>query len=199
MGNDDLMLFKEAAHVKIINVSCPQQLLGVLRWIVAGNRGIIYLRILRANATAIYDAGFNFEFGQAYTVRAAADAQAYIVTSGRGVYEAVEASEKLMNAGLSVEVIDMPSIDEGRLLELYRSGKPVFVAEQNNGYLYANFIQVLFRNETGIATDRIHALNTSSGEGLHYIHSGTYGELAAHYGLDAAHLVERIANHLKNS
>jgi transketolase C-terminal domain/subunit len=29
MGNDDVMLFNEVAQLKIINVSCPQQLLGV--------------------------------------------------------------------------------------------------------------------------------------------------------------------------
>jgi hypothetical protein len=39
MGNDDALLFNEAAHVKIINVSCPQQLLGILKWIVEGNKG----------------------------------------------------------------------------------------------------------------------------------------------------------------
>ena len=63
MGNDDALLLNEAAHVKIINVSCPQQLLGVMKWIMEGNKGIIYLRILRAPASVIYDADFVFEFG----------------------------------------------------------------------------------------------------------------------------------------
>jgi hypothetical protein len=36
-----------------------------------------------------------------------------------------------------------------------------------------------------------------AGGELHYIHSGTYTELAAHYGLDAAHLSQTVLNNLK--
>ena len=198
MGNDDALLLNEAAHVKIINVSCPQQLLGVMKWIVEGNKGIIYLRILRASADVIYDADFTFEFGKAYTVKHADSAQAHIVTSGRGVYEALEAAKLLEAKGISVNVIDMPSIDENTILDLYRSGKPVFIAEQNNGYLWTNFRKVLFENEASINTKQIIPINTTSRGGLHYIHSGTYTELVAHYGLNGQQLSENISNTLQS-
>jgi transketolase len=197
MGNDDALLLNEAAHVKIINVSCPQQLLGVLKWIVDGNKGIIYLRILRANANAIYSPDFTFEFGKAYTVKQAATADAYIVTSGRGVYEALDAAKSLEAEGVSVSVVDMPSVDESTILELYRSGKPVFIAEQNNGYLWTNFRKVLFSNETNINTANLYPINTAS-NGLHYIHSGTYNQLAAHYGLAGKQLGETISQTIKS-
>ena len=95
MGNDDVMLFNEVAQLKIINVSCPQQLLGVIKWIMEGNKGMIYMRVLRAPANVIYDADFTFEFGKSYNVKYSEEAEATIVTSGRGVYEALDAAKKL--------------------------------------------------------------------------------------------------------
>jgi transketolase len=197
MGNDDALLLNEAAFVKIINVSCPQQLLGVLKWIAAGNKGIIYMRILRAPATVIYDADFTFEFGKAYQVRTSENAEAYLVTSGRGVYEALSAAEALETKGIAVNVVDMPSVDEQTILDLYKSGKPVFIAEQNNGFLWTNFRKVLFAHETAIDTQNLIPINTTDNGKLHYIHSGTYSELVAHYGLGAAKLSEKVLKTLK--
>lgn len=197
MGNDDVMLFNEVAQLKIINVSCPQQLLGVLKWIMEGNKGMIYMRVLRAPANVIYDADFTFEFGKAYNVKYADEAEATIVSSGRCVYEALDAAKKLEEEGININVIDMPTIDEDAIINLYRSGKPLFIAEQNNGYLWHHFKRVLFEKEANINTQKLIPVNTTTNGGLHYIHSGTYAELAAHYGLDGKHLSERIAKTLK--
>ena len=197
MGNDDVLLFNEAAQLKIINVSCPQQLLGVLKWIAEGNKGMIYMRVLRAPANVIYDADFAFEFGKAYYVKYSEEAEAAIVTSGRCVYEALDAAKKIEAQGISINVIDMPSIDEDAIVKLYRSGKTIFIAEQNNGYLWSHFRRVLFVRETNINTQKLIPVNTATKSGLHYIHSGTYTELAAHYELDGEHLYERILNTLK--
>ena len=192
MGNDDALLFNEVAQVKIINVSCPQQLLGVMKWIMEGNKGMVYMRVLRAPATVIYEADFTFEFGKAYNIKYTNEAEAFIVTSGRGVYEALDAAVTLESNGILVNVVDMPSIDEDAIVDLYRSGKPVFIVEQNNGFIWTNFRKVLFAQETAINTQKIIPVNTTSGSGLHYIHSGTYAELAAHYGLNATQLSQRI-------
>ncbi|MEQ9441457.1 MAG: transketolase C-terminal domain-containing protein [Cyclobacteriaceae bacterium] len=198
MGNDDALLLNEAAHVKIINVSCPQQLLGVMKWVMEGNKGIVYMRILRAPATALYEDNFTFTFGKAYPVKSQKDAQASIVSSGRGVHEALAAADKLEAKGVHVNVVDMPSIDEEAILDMHRSGKPVFIVEQNNGYLWTNFRKVLFAQESRINTQKLIPINTTTHpQGLHYIHSGTYDELTAQYGLDAEHLSDRIAETLK--
>ncbi len=199
MGNDDALLLNEAAHVKIINVSCPQQLLGVMKWIMEGNKGIVYLRILRAAATVIYDPNFTFDFGKTYTVRQVDNAQAYVVTSGRGLYEALEAAAILAVKEIMITVLDMPSVDSATIMTLYQSGKPVFICEQNNGYLWANFRSVLVEQVAQLDTRRLIPINTASRGGLHYIHSGTYSELVAQYGLDAAGLSEKILNTLAKS
>lgn len=198
MGNDDVMLLNEAAHVKIINVSCPQQLLAVMKWIMEGGKGIVYLRVLRAAATVVYDPGFTFEFGKAYAANdQMPDPLAYIVTTGREVHEAIEAANILRSKEIAVNVLDMPSIDEDRILELYRTGKPVFIVEQNNGYLWVNFQKVLFKKEASIDTQKLFPVNLTSSEGLHYVHSGTYPELVSHYGLNAEELSKKILKTLK--
>jgi transketolase len=193
MGNDDVTMLNEAAHVKIINVSCPQQLLAVMKWIMEGSKGIIYLRVLRAPATVIYDGDFTFEFGKSYPANQhTPDALAYVVTTGREVYEAIEAADILSTNDIAINVIDMPSIDEDRILDLYRTRKPIFIVEQNNGYLWSNFRKVLFKKEPFIDTQTLFPVNLTNCEDLHYVHSGTYSELVSHYGLNAAELSKNI-------
>jgi hypothetical protein len=36
MANDDNLVFDAIGHVKIIDVSCPQQILAVMKWIMDG-------------------------------------------------------------------------------------------------------------------------------------------------------------------
>lgn len=192
MGNDDALLMSEAGHVRIVNISCPRMLLAALKWVMTGNQGIVYMRVLRSAAVAIYPPDFTFEFGRAYRPRAVESPEVTIVSSGRGVYEAIAAAEQLGSRGIEVEVVDMPTIDEEAILELYHSNRPVFVAEQNNGYIWSCIRKILFAKLDSIDTSRFIPINTTGGRDPHYIHSGTYGELAAHYGVDAAHLATSI-------
>lgn len=197
MGNDDALLLNEAAHVKILTISCPQLLLSALKWVMEGNRGIVYMRILRAAATTLYDRQLKFEYNKAYLVKKENKALAVIVSSGRGVHEALMAADILKSRNLAIEVVDMPSVDEEMIMELYQSGKTIFIAEQNNGFLWTNFQKVLFMKLNSINREKLIPLNTSCRDGLHYIHSGTYLELVKHYRLDAESLSEQIINHLK--
>ncbi len=123
MGNDDNTTFDAMAHLKILDVSCPQQLLSLRQWIMAGNQGLVYVRIMRAGSAVLYPSSFEFEFGKAYVLRESAEDRAVIVSSGRGVHEALAAAKKCAEVGVNVSVVDMPSVDEAMLLHLYDSGK----------------------------------------------------------------------------
>jgi len=197
MGNDDVLIFDAAAHINIINIACPQMLLSLMKWIAEGNKGILYVRTLRAAAPVIYDEHVHFEINKSYALRNIGSPDTYVVSTCRGVHEALEAADKL--SGFAVEVIDMPTIDPERILELYRSCVPVFIAEQNNGYLWNNFQRVLFSSEKQIKTKHLIPINAATSHGRHYIHSGTYQELASAYGLDADSLTKTISTHLKNN
>lgn len=195
MGNDDLMVFDEIAQLKIIDVSCPQQLMEIMKWIAEGNKGLVYLRIMRAASGVIYDSDFRFEYGKGYQIKEKPTDKAVIISSGRGVHEALAAAKLLEQENVDVGVVDMPSIDEEMLMDIYKSGKLMIFAEQNNGYIYKKFREVAFRKAEIISTDRIYAINTSSDCGeKHFIHSGTYAQLVDKYKLSSEKLKQEVLN-----
>ena len=179
MGNDDCTIFDGMAHLKIVDVSCPQQMLSLMQWIMEGNRGLLYVRVMRTPSAFLYDTDYTFEFGRGYPLKQSADDAAVIVSSGRGVHEALAAAQACEAEGLQVGVVDMPSIDEELLVELVESGKLVCLAEQNNGYLLQNLLKVLFRRQRGLQhLKNVLTINTLDADGKpQFIHSGTYEEL----------------------
>lgn len=198
MGNDDITVYDGIAHLKIVDVSCPSQLLGIMKWIMAGNRGLVYLRVMRAASGVLYDDDFEFEFGRGYRPLSESNGAAVIVSSGRGVHEAIAAAGECAKHGLRIGVVDMPSIDERLLLELYDSGKLLCFAEQNNGYIWRNFQTALFRRGSPISPDRAFSVNTLDGDGkARFIHSGTYNQLLTAFGLAPSQLALALSRRLK--
>jgi transketolase len=187
MANDDVLVFDAIAHLKIIDVSCPRQLLSIMQWIMEGNRGLVYLRVMRTPSAVLYGSGYAFQFGEGRILREGD--RAVIVSSGRGVHEALAAAD--LSPGIAV--VDMPSIDEELLLQLYDSRRLIIFAEQNNGYIWQNFLRVLYRRRAGVSgTDRVVTVNTLSPEGrARFIHSATYEELIEAYALSAPKLAAK--------
>ena len=171
MANDDNLVFDAIGHLKIIDVSCPQQMLAVMKWIMDGNRGFVYVRVMRTGSPVIYGPDYTFDFGKGHVIRESADDAAIVVSSGRGVHEAIAAAGICAKRGTSVTVVDMPSIDDGLLLELYDSGKPLLFAEQNNGYIWQNFLKVLYRHRK-VSADlaRVATINTLDSHGTCSLH-----------------------------
>jgi transketolase len=200
MGNDDNTIFDGLAHLKIVDASCPQQLLAIMRWIMEGNRGLVYLRVMRTPSAVIYSPDYTFEFGKADVPCDAPDAAAVIVSSGRGVHEALAAASQCASRGVSVGVVDMPSIDEELLIGLCRSGKLICLAEQNNGYILQNLLKVVYWRCPDVATSalrRVLAINTLDAGGRpRFIHSATYEELIAAFGLEPAQIADAVVNGL---
>src|SRR6202020_290675 len=64
MGNDDSTTFDAVAHLRIIDVSCPQQMLSIMRWVMEGNQGLVYIRVMRTPSSVLYSGNFEFEFGK---------------------------------------------------------------------------------------------------------------------------------------
>ena len=189
MGNDDITVFDGIAHLKIIDVCCPQQMLAIMKWIMEGNRGLIYLRVMRTPSAVVYGDDYVFQFSKGHVLKESPDDRAIIITSNRGVHEALAASA--LEPGIGV--VDMPSIDEPLLLKLYDSGKKLCFAEQNNGYLLDSFLKILYRHRKRCDWDRIIAVNTLDANGMpQFIHSGTYEELLDAFHLSAAQLAQKL-------
>ena len=203
MGNDDITTFDAVAHLKIIDVSCPQQLLSIMKWIMQGNRGLVYLRVMRTDSAVLYGGDYTFAFNKGYKLRESEKDQAVIISSGRGVHEAFAASEICKNRGVNVGVVDMPSVDGELLLELYASSKLLIFAEQNNGYLWQNFLKALYgsKAKTGLnGLAKVLTINTLNAAGKpQFIHSATYEELIAAFGLTPSAIADSIESSLAGS
>jgi transketolase C-terminal domain/subunit len=189
MGNDDIHVFGAIAQIKIIDVSCPRQLLSIMRWIMEGNRGLIYLRIMRSGSGVVYGPDFEFGYGQSYTVKESDRDSAVIVSSGRGVHEGLEAAQMLAKMDIEVRVVDVPSPESPALIQLYESGLPLIIAEQNNGCIWHRLLKALGNRRGNFDAARIHSINALDEVGNpQFIHSGTYAELTDHFGLSAGKL-----------
>ncbi len=193
MGNDDIQVFDGIAHLKIIDISCPHQLLAAMKWIMEGNRGLVYLRVMRAPSGVIYGSDFQFEFGKGYILKESRDDKAVIVSSGRGVHEALATARELEQSGIRVGVVDMPSIDEPLLFNLHDSGKLVIIAEQNNGYIWSEYRKALFKAKETIDTTRVVPINALDSAGRpQFIHSATYPQLLHRFGLAPGQIAATI-------
>lgn len=200
MGNDDITTLDGVAHLKIVDVSCPQQLLSIMKWIMEGDRGLVYLRVMRTESAVLYESDYEFSFGKGYRLRRPEDEQVTIVSSGRGVHEALAAAEILARDNIHAGVVDMPSADEDMMMKIASSGKLLIFAEQNNGYLRRRFLEALYRRGDSAGSDvlkRVVAISTLNADGgARFIHSGNYEELLAAFGLTPKAIAERAARGL---
>ena len=175
--------------MKIIDVSCPRQLLAVIEWIVEGNRGLVYLRIMRNSSPVLYEKQFKFEYGKGYILREKGDM--VLVSSGHGVHECLSAAEELEARGMMVSVLDMPSFDAEILIDLLNRNKKIIIAEQNNGYILQRLLHEVHYRKVKSDISNIYSINTRDKSGkAEFIHSGTYKEIIMERGLDAAHLAD---------
>lgn len=201
MGNDDNTTFDGVAHLKIVDVSCPQQMLSIMKWTMEGNRGLTYVRVMRTGSAILYPADYEFEYGKGSVLRQSDADKAIVISSGRGVHEALGAADLCARQGFGVMVVDMPSVDEDLLVRLYQSGLPMLFAEQNNGYLWQNFLKTLYRNRNGSnlqGLDRVLTLNTLDKNGdKQFLHSATYEELVEVFGLTATAIAATIQKALQ--
>ena len=143
-------------------------MLSLMKWTMEGNRGLLYVRVMRTPSAVIYGSDYIFEMGKGHVLCESTDDRAVIVSSGRGVHEALAAAEICRRDGVHVSVVDMPSIDEDLLVRLCESGRLVCLAEQNNGFVLQNLLRILYRR--GAGASRILAINTLDAAGKPQLH-----------------------------
>ena len=157
---------------------------------------MVYLRILRASSGVLYDPDFRFDFGKGYSLRATREDQATIISSGRGVFEALAAAQELEKSGICGRRRRHAFRRSELLLDLYDSGRWIILAEQNNGFIWSHLQRILFRTRKDISTGRLISINTLGKDGRpRFIHSATYPELLDQFHLAPHQLAERIRKH----
>ncbi len=197
MGNDDIVVFSGIAGLKIIDVSCPNQLVSIMRWIMDGNRGLNYLRIMRSASGVLYNAGVEFVYGKAYRLYGPAKSMVNFISSGRGVHESIAAAKILEEKGVTVSVYDMPSFDQETMIDILGQDALTVVAEQNNGFIWHEIGQMVLRTGGAVSLENCLAINVNKPDGsYHFLHSATYEQLLSQFGLEPGQMVETVLHRL---
>jgi transketolase len=196
MGNDDIIVYGGIAGLKIIDVSCPNQLVSIMRWIMDGNRGLNYVRIMRAASGVLYAPGVVFAFGKAYRLHGSEKSEVNFVSSGRGVHEVLAAAKILEEKGITVSVYDMPSFDQETMIDLLGRDALTVVAEQNNGFIWQEIGQMMLR--AGVSLEKCLAINVNNPDGSYqYLHSATYEQLLSRFGLEPGQMAAAALRRLQ--
>jgi transketolase len=188
---EDLGLMKMLPGMVVIN-PCDYNQTKAATIAIADHEGPVYLRFGRPTVPNFTPADQKFQIGKAVMLNEGTDVS--IFATGHLVWKAIEAGEKLAEAGINAEIINIHTIkplDNEAVLASVRKTRCVVTAEEHqmNGGLGDSIAQLLAR-ELPTPLEMV-AVNDSFGE------SGTPDQLMTKYGLDAVNIVEAAKKVLK--
>lgn len=182
---EDIGMMKMLPGMTVIN-PCDFNQTKAATIAIADHQGPVYLRFGRPSVPIFTPADQKFEIGKAIKFTEGTDVT--IVATGHLVWEALEASKVLNEAGISAEVINIHTIkplDETAILESVAKTGCVVTAEEHNvlGGLGESVARVLAINNP--APQEFVGTNDTFGE------SGTPAQLMEKYGLNSASIIEK--------
>ena len=154
--------------------------------------GPVYIRTSRPKCPLIYPTTETFSIGRAKNVREGTDVT--ILAIGLLVWEALEAADICAKKGISVRVLDMPTVkplDEGAILTAAQQTGAIITAEEHllDGGFGSRVAQVVTQHHP-VPMEFIGLKDT-------YAESGTPAQLFDKYGLTARHIVHAVDRVLK--
>ena len=176
---EDIGLMKMLPGMTVIN-TCDFNQTKAATIAIAEHEGPVYLRFGRPAVPIFTPEDQKFEIGKAVQLTEGTDVT--IVATGHLVWEALQASEKLFEEGISAEVINIHTIkplDEEAILKSVAKTGCIVTAEEHNviGGLGESVSRTLVSNN--LVPQEFVAVNDSFGE------SGTPAQLMEKYGLNA--------------
>jgi transketolase len=109
MGLEDLAMFRAVHGSTVLCASDPNQMAKLLHG-MAGHRGLLYLRVTRAELPVLYDPSEQFEIGGSRVLGTSEHADVAIAATGITVHEALRAVDILDGEGIRASVVDLYSI-----------------------------------------------------------------------------------------
>ncbi len=188
---EDIGLMKMLPGMVVIN-TCDYYQTKAATIAIAKYDGPVYLRFGRPSVPIFTDENQTFEIGKAINLTEGNDVT--IVATGHLVWEALQASEKLFEKGISAEVINIHTIkplDKNAIIESVKKTGCIVTAEEHNflGGLGESVSRVLALEYP--TPQEFVATNDTFGE------SGTPTQLMEKYGLNANTIVEKVNKVLK--
>lgn len=188
---EDIGMMKMMPGMTVIN-PCDYNQTKAATIAIADYDGPVYLRFGRPVMPIFTDPDQKFEIGKAWMVNEGTDVT--IIATGHLVWEAIQAGEKLVEMGISAEIINIHTIkplDEEAILKSVKKTGCVVTAEEHNrlGGLGDSVAQVLAKYNP--APQEYIAVDDSFGE------SGVPEQLMTKYGLDAEHIIKAVEKVIK--
>ena len=188
---EDIGLMKMLPGMVVIN-TCDYNQTKAATIAIAKYDGPVYLRFGRPSVPIFTDENQTFKIGKAINLTEGNDVT--IVATGHLVWEALQASEKLFEKGISAEVINIHTIkplDKNAIIESVKKTGCIVTAEEHNflGGLGESVSRVLALEYP--TPQEFVATNDTFGE------SGTPTQLMEKYGLNANAIVEKVNKVLK--
>ena len=188
---EDIGLMKMLPGMVVIN-TCDFNQTKAATIAIAKYDGPVYLRFGRPPVPIFTDENQTFEIGKAINLTEGSDVT--IVATGHLVWEALQASEKLFEKGISAEVINIHTVkplDKNAILESVKKTGCIVTAEEHNylGGLGESVSRVLALEHP--TPQEFVATNDTFGE------SGTPIELMEKYGLNSNSIIEKVNRVLK--
>ncbi|MEW4924091.1 transketolase family protein [Algibacter sp. 2305UL17-15] len=182
---EDIGLMKMLPGMTVIN-PCDYNQTKAATIAIADHEGPVYLRFGRPSVPIFTPDNQKFEIGKAIQLTEGTDVT--IVATGHLVWEALEASKVLNEAGISAEVINMHTIkplDDAAILASVAKTGCIVTAEEHNilGGLGESVARVLATNNP--TPQEFVGTNDTFGE------SGTPAQLMDKYGLNSTAIVEK--------
>ena len=188
---EDIGLMKMLPGMVVIN-TCDYNQTKAATIAIAKYEGPVYLRFGRPSVPIFTDENQTFEIGKAINLTEGCDVT--IVATGHLVWEALQASEKLFEKGISAEVINIHTIkplDKNAILKSVKKTGCIVTAEEHNylGGLGESVSRILALEHP--TPQEFVATNDTFGE------SGTPTQLMEKYGLNANSIIEKVNKVLK--
>lgn len=186
MGLEDIAMFRTLHNSTVLY---PADAYATERLLEQGikTKGIVYLRLTRAEQPLLYKQSDTFPIGGSKTLRSSTKDVITIISAGVTLFEALKAAEILKKDGLALRVIDCYSIkptDVVTLKKAARQTKAIVVVEDH-------------RPEGGLADAVRTALGKDAGKVISLAagiipHSGTSEQLLSFMGIDADAIVRAV-------
>jgi transketolase len=188
---EDIGLMKMLPGMVVIN-PCDYNQTKAATMAIADYFGPVYLRFGRPAVPVFTDQNQTFEIGKAVHMIEGNDVT--IVATGHLVWEAIEASEVLIEKGISAEVINIHTIkplDINAILKSVAKTRCVVSAEEHNylGGLGESISRILVKNDP--VPQEFVATNDTFGE------SGTPKQLMEKYGIDSKAIINSCLKVIK--
>ncbi|CAH2214988.1 transketolase family protein [Tepidibacter aestuarii] len=158
---------------------------------VAKYNGPVYVRLGRSAVPTIFDENYKFEIGKGVEVLEGTDAT--VIACGIMVNEAMKAHEMLKEEGISLRVINMPTIkpiDTDIIIKAAKETKAIVTAEEHSviGGLGSAVSEVVAEN-CPVKVKKVGVKDT-------FGESGTPNDLLEKYGLTANDIVKAVKESL---